>query len=353
MYRKLRKSWFLGTTIIIVVCLLVYAIIILSQMGHISKFKKQKDINNITTSEIRQNVKARGDVKAIIDFFGTDDTGTYYIIPISDEKYMGMYIYSGMYTNEDEILEDTYAYLEGEIDVLNKSITTRGIIQEMHVDCYKYFEEWFIETEYLGGNSPQLVKEHVVPYLYVVDSKDTGLENVFMVYIVGAIFCFGVIVVTLSIYFSGIQYRKIRKYIKKNNLDKSVIEEDFASGKIFSQVGTIRFGRRYLYYVQSLKNGMIEYNDILWAYKSVHTTNHSVNGVHTVVTVVYMLDINLKNGKKITIRCDAEEEADSIVKYLGDQYSHIYAGWHEELDNVYKNSREEMIRQSDERKSSI
>lgn len=348
MYKNIRKKSFIGLFVFMLVSIGMMVGAVIFGWSTISSLTTQDDINLLGTNELKDNMNVKGEIYAVMDYFASDDMGRYYIIPVGTEQYMGMYVYNDMIDNVDEICNNTYDYLMDENGLVNldKQINTYGHIYKMTNTIEEYFIDWFKETEYLGGNSDELINRYCVSYVYVAEPIYNFL-NIYD-YIAMALMGVGFILFILSMVFliGGKATWKIKKYIKKNGLTYDMVEQDYTRGTIFAKCNNAVVGRRFIVYGNCFSYNIIDINNVVWAYKYTHTTIHKTYGVKTGETVEYSTIIKLRNGGEYRIKCDKEEKVHDMLELLGN-YRYITIGWSEDLDNLYRYNLLEFVKHSD------
>ncbi len=348
MYKKLRKQMTTTVVVITVMCLMLIIGMALSISGEIFTEINRKNINSMDKYDLVNGIDARGRINAILDYFGTDDEGYFYIIPFGEDQYIGMYVYDDMDTNAYEIMEDTYDYLIDERDSLDRYMHTTGTIYRMEDICEEYYQSWFIESEYLGGNSIDLIEKYALSYLYVVDSTNvlpiSGRLILMSALIVGTT----IIMIFLMILIPSTSNGKVKKYITNNGLSLEAVESDYMNGLRLN--GKYVFGRKYVFYPTAFKNRIVANSDVIWIYKHLQVTEHSVYGVKTHTTTDHSVFVKLRSGKCIVINSKSDSHSDDIVMALSKLYSFAFAGWSQELQSLSKKNYPELIRVVDQRR---
>ncbi len=353
MYKKMKKQ--MATTIIVIVAICVVAIVAMGVMvsGEIYNEIDRVDINEVKDYQIgsRGGVNARSKVTAILDYFGTDDEGYYYIIPYGEDQYIGMYVENSLHEKADVIAEETYDYLVGDRDTIDAYIQTRGTVYRMDEVCYEYFQDWFVETEYLGGNSLELIDKYTVDYLYVVESVGLfQLSNNLILAGGGSIIILVIMILVIIIMPVG-SIKKVKKYIANNGLMLEAVESDYMNGLRLN--GKYVFGRKYVFYPSWFKIRIVESSDVIWIYKHLQVTEHSVYGIKTHTTSDHSVFVKLRSGKCIAISSKNDSHSDDIVMALNKLYPCAFAGWSQELQTLCSKNYPELIRLVDERRRGI
>ena len=76
-------------------------------------FAKAPDLWETPSSEFAEGQWYTCDNNLLYDYYGSDDSGRYYVTSTNDGEYMGFYVYDNQTELADKISNDTFEYLDG------------------------------------------------------------------------------------------------------------------------------------------------------------------------------------------------------------------------------------------------
>jgi hypothetical protein len=144
-------------------------------------FREEIDINKSQENQINETNRYYGDISAIVDcyavksdyvkngssspFLYLQDNNCYYILPIADNKYIGLEVSSYKREDYDNLVEETQKYIQGETTALDTTlISFQGIARKMTQDESELFYSWFIETKFLGTTDKSEIQNYIILY---------------------------------------------------------------------------------------------------------------------------------------------------------------------------------------------
>lgn len=169
-------------------------LIIYDARPFICSFQKDVNLNNCQSDQINETFRYSGDIGMIVDSFAVkseyvnsqsggryffQDLLCYYVIPIDDNKFIGLQISKYSSQDYEKIMEETQNYLAGKSDKLDTiPIHFQGVATKMTDDLYDLFCQWFENAT--SGNTYNLnPSECLVPYCLSIDNF-TGSRVLFL-----------------------------------------------------------------------------------------------------------------------------------------------------------------------------
>lgn len=349
MYKKLRKKVTLGT-IALVLVLTVFAVLLqVFNEETWQYFITSKDIGEVITgNQIQDGDIYHGDINIILDYYGEDDEGSYYIMPVGKDKYMGLYLDDKYESDANKIMDDTYDYINGDTDTLsNQSIATKGMVSAMTADEQSYFKEWFETSGYAVAAGITDIDSVMVYYTYYDVPIREWLNGTDITYIVlSGILIVGALWALLWYVFGGYA-SKVKNTIKNKGLDYETVNQDILSG---IERKTAMLGRNYIVCRTGAGFDLFVTQDIVWAYLYTHTTVHKLYGViNTGKTVEHSLCFTTRDRKQYKFKCKSDTAVIELLEQMDKMYSHILIGYNEELMSLYNYNFIEMLRLSEEK----
>lgn len=345
MYKKMNGRNLPSMIITIILCIGI-AIAIFWFNGETRDYLLTGDnISGVEADEIEDDKIVRGTIYAILGAYAGDDEGTYYIIPVGEDKFMGLYLDNRYEDRAVEIINDTVDYLNGDREtVSNKRLYTGGVTYAMSSDEARYFHEWFTDSGFLTRSE---LSSYVIDYTYaVVPFSDWNNSTDIVCYIFELIS----LVVAIFTFFWMVTCRnvaKVKKKIRENGWNKEEIESDVLSGYCKRN---IMIGQKYLLCNSVWRWKLYSMKDVIWAYQYTHKTEHRLYGViKTGTTVVYSVDMWLRNGKLEGVRVKNPKEAQTILDRFYDNYPHIIVGYSDQLRQIRNNNFAQLVQLSDEK----
>lgn len=304
------------------------------------------NINRITASQVYEGKIVRGKLYAILGCYAEDNEGAYYVIPVGENEYMGVYLNKKYEDRAWEIIEDTVAYVNGEREnVSSHRIPTGGVIYSMSSEERQYFHEWFTDTGYMTA---QEADRYTVDYTYAVvpfQEWNSSYDLVFYYIVIGI--CLATALFCLFWMVTGREVAAVKKAIRQNGWNKDEIEADVLSG--FDKKNVI-IGRKYMLQNSAWKWHLYPVRDVIWAYQYTHTTEHRLYGViKTGTTVVYSVHFHLRNGKNGGIQTKSEAEAQEILEFFAKTQPHIILGYSEQLMAISRQNFNQLVQLSNEK----
>lgn len=154
---------------------------ILETKTFLYSFHEKVDITYCQENQINETNRYYGDISAIVDGYAVKsdyvkngssgpfqylrDNNCYYILPIADNKYIGLEVSSYNREDYDNLVKETQKYIQGETTALNTvSIPFQGVARKMTQEESQLFYDWFVETKFLGTTDKNELQNYVIPY---------------------------------------------------------------------------------------------------------------------------------------------------------------------------------------------
>lgn len=143
--------------------------------------KPAVDFNTLSASQFQPGMHLEGEVGVLLDTFAEEESwretkggdaygrhtsNLYYIMPVGEEEYIGLEVPSRHFETADQINNETLDYLTGLSDSLGDTLLPiAGTVVEMQPELLEYFQDWFVETEFLGTTSQSQLDPYQLPYV--------------------------------------------------------------------------------------------------------------------------------------------------------------------------------------------
>lgn len=345
MFKKMKKKTRVGMVVAMLAALAVAVILFLVNDETRDYLLTGDDINRISAGDVEDEKIVRGKLYAILGCYAEDDEGAYYVIPIGEEEYMGLYLNKKQEDRAWKMIEETVDYINGDREEMSADrISTRGMIYRMDATERQYFHEWFTDTGFMTEAD---ASRYAVDYTYAVipfGEWNNDRDIVFYIFIALSLI---VALVPLFWLITGRDISGVKKTIAQNGWNQEEIEADILSGL---EKKSIIMGRKYILSRSGWRWELNRIRDIVWAYQYTHTTEHRLYGIiKTGTTVVYSVHYYLRNGKKGAISVNKEAEAQEILEFFVQTQPHIIVGYSEQLNSICQQNFSELVRFSDER----
>lgn len=265
----------------------------------IDEYVRQSERNTDTNKETLKNISYFVYFKEDGYFFGIE-------LPSSKEEEMEQY------------MDDTYRWLDGEIEEVPGSKHVAGTWTELTGKRLQYYKEQI--TDDLGEEFLEIA----LPYY--LDTNAVGNRSLVSLYVclAGMAIAFLTILWNLVRYCTGSTQKKIKKYLDGNqSVSMEQIEADFAAAQAIS--GTIWVGRRWTYHVAGLTAGILENRSLVWGYYYRRTGRYSESTLR-------LYDIN----RKMHGLTASEKEAMAALDVYERQQPQMVLGYKKELEKMYQ-----------------
>ncbi len=142
------------------------------------------------------------DVDAVIDWFATlehqrngvtTSTEYYCIVWLDDSKFISMAVRESDKDTVDDIIDDTWEYLDGDAESYPVPTQFTGTLTKMQTEEQDYFEDYLMDMGYTSDEIPQYA------YLWTVDTTNTKQMGLIALGIAGVLFIIGLIFLILGI----------------------------------------------------------------------------------------------------------------------------------------------------------
>lgn len=279
----------------------------------------------------------------LYDWYAEDDEGRYYITDHYDGddnvKYMGYYIYNKDCDKADQIVDEVYAFLDGEEDAPS-FLKGHGYVYPMGSDEIEFFNEYFDDVPSIDRSELEYQTIVLVPFSEAIKSA-----SIFPI-IIGLAMMIGAIIVLLRAIF-GFQTKKILKYVEKYDISEDAVNGD---EMYFTKEGKLLIGRRFIANVGN-PPFILPFDKIIWAYPVVNRTRHMLYGViPTGTTKSYAICLCTTKKEEIRFTVTSEKQSEKIMELINKSANASFLGYSDELSNAYSSNFNEMLEAFEQRK---
>lgn len=248
----------------------------------------------------------------------TTTTGNSYIVyDYDDDVYFGIYLPYSDQSTAYKLIDESWAWMAGEIDDVSTSITVEGTWTPLTGELLTYYDE----TAALLFDTADL--DFVLPYY--IDSDSINGVSFSTFYILMVIFIIAVIylIYTIARFLGGSYDKAIKKYLTANpSISLANIEADFMAATV---VNGIRIGKNWTVYITGTRANIFSNRDIVWAYYYKRTGRNSLS------------QINAYTIQKDTITIPVSEScANQILDLYATEQPHMVTGFSADLEKTYK-----------------
>lgn len=309
------------------------------------KNKAVPDIMDQTEDTLKRDDWYSIDTNMIIDAFAEDDKGTEFLIMLEqDSTIIALYVPKKNVELAYRIVDATWSYLNEETDAPGtERLAGRGPLNGMSKQEEQFFRE---RLEELGLTNSEIAQHAQYLKLDLKAGASAGSDAAIIFVIAGAALAISLIMLIRLL--SGAYRKKVDAVIARNQLIPELIEEDLANGRTLKS-GV--FGRRYALIGMSTQS-LIDYQDLVWAYKQTTTTRHRLYGIIPVgKTVTYAVRFVTKDKVQTGCNVKNEEEADDLICYVAECAPFAIYGYTEEREQLMKTNFESLVQTVEERKN--
>ncbi len=249
-----------------------------------------------------------------------------YLIPTNENKLMGVSLTKAELETANQIVNETYDWLNEVIEYPSTTLEIKGTIQEIPADEWFYLKSFMEYLQY----PPEEIDAWATPY--VIKHGNIGKLNknavIFSAVLAAAMLLFAVY--TLARAFTGSYQKSITNYLDINPaVSLKTLESDFAGAALVGK--EIWVGNRWMIYLDGATAKIADNKETVWAYFREHTVIN--RGIPQKYLSVELFDINKKQR---TVKVKKKADADEILQLLAENHSHIVIGYSTELENCFK-----------------
>jgi hypothetical protein len=268
-------------------------------------------------------------VYAVFDCIGSDDEGSFFVIPTEDNGAYLMYVYNENVPRFQALSDATFDYLDGVTDEIEgEVITVRGLAYNADSELYSYLTDWGTESGYCSDGNTSALKDSYLTYITPKKLLSYyGLDTVFTVLTLVAVYC-----ALIWAIIGGVAF-KLKRTVKRLDYDYNEIERDFASSERLSGA---YIGEKYCVVANMGNTDVARLSDIVWVYKNITTTQHKVYFIPVGKSVSYSVVIVTAECKSLTTACKTEQDADLLVERFS-KLGGIVCGYSDEIATLAKN----------------
>lgn len=277
---------------------------------------------------------ANSEIDMVYDCFAEYETGkgvdyVYYVIPYGEAEFIGVRVKEEKADLMDDICEDTWDYLLGNKQSLDKTISVKGNVRPMDGDELYYYKKWFEAMEY----SDEEMEKYAVNYVLEDGAFADGITPI-RLYLMTAgsliLIIWGVVFLLKAV--SGKYLKDIKKDFEQSGLSESQIVSDYQSAYVINK--DIRIGRLFTYDAVPTSPRAYLNKNMAWAY--MYRTKHYTNGLYTGSS--YNVLIFAANGtNQVGDIAVKKKFSEQILEYYANNFPHMVVGYSDDLKRMYHN----------------
>lgn len=309
----------------------------------------KQELDVMTAEQIVPGTYVEGTVYGIYDAYaGTTEErdgvereiSCEYVIPVGEAEYMGLVVSEKDIAKCDALMQESWAYLDGTSDEINGQFKVKGTILDMDAESLQYYQEYlreYADYENLTANEQAAFLPYYLKAGYI--GEHTFTEMALMTGLSALVLCMGVLCLILLLTGSG--QRSVKKYCRENNAQEKV--ERFYESTV--PVNGMRVSRDYLMGRFISSTVFFPSEQLLWACTYVMSYK-----LFLVIPFgkICRVELHMKDGKCLYHDVRSESQANEVLMEIQKTLPWVMIGSSEELERMYKNNREEMIRLCEE-----
>lgn len=352
MFQELKRKYLIKNLTGAIFAFIMGGIVLFTQLDNIQMIlEPAEDLNTLYADEIRDSMKVKVEVGAILDYYAyTEENGRViekeYIIPVGEEEYMGVVLGKSYLDQADRNLDATWAYMDGDDSALDRiePIVVTGRVVSMSGESKQFYNE-FVDS--LGWEPEE--EELFIPYMVMTGKAAGGLTGDFIFFgiVAALIIAFGIFLLVKGI--SGGALKNIRKYCESTGNKEMTMQRLEQFYALVQPVEGIRVSPEF---IMAQTGGAVLVNDaskVLWVYQ--HVTSHYTNGIPTGKS--YTIMVWMTDGTKMEIAMKSKKKSEEALDYIGRTLPYIFFGYDEQLQAGYNQNRQAMIQAMTDRKAQL
>lgn len=283
------------------------------------------------------------DNNVLYDCYAEDDEGYYYITSAGnssgDFKYMGYYVYKAQSEEADKVMEATWNALEND-EGQPLYLEGKGYVYEMSRDEANLFKIYMA-----GAGVDVSMCEYKTIALVPLGKAIKGYS------VLGLLVGIAVLVLGMWLiisFFLGSYKKQLKKDFETFSVSMESLDSDMSMAE---KLNGIFFGRKYIVPAIS-KPWVIPYDRLIWAYKTIQRTRHTLYGIiPTGTTKSYSISLVSSDGKFHQCSMRSEEKCDETLEKLSKIAPYVLYGYSEEIDELCSNNFSRAVSVVDERRA--
>lgn len=341
--KQLKKKSIHSALIGIIACIVIAAVLFIVNGAAVPQMLDMinggKNLDELSRGDL-YNTIANSEIYAVYDCFAEYETSNgkiydYYVIPYGEEgdSYIAVRVNEAKAAELDDICDDTWEYLMGESDTLDRTATVTGNLRPMDGDELYYYEDWFKEMEF----SSDEIEEYAVKYVLVdgIFANDISPLRLYGMSAVGLLF-FLLAVGMLIKACTGGYLKDIKKdFSQLGTYAENQIASDYQNAYAVNK--GILIGRLFTYCVGQTAPRAYLNSNIAWVYQ--HRTKNYRNGIYTGSSyniVFYNANDPGMTGESIGSN---KKGCEKILEYYANNFPHMVVGYSDELRNLFRDDR--------------
>lgn len=271
-------------------------------------------------------------------------TAMEYVIDANAEDYCAMLIENkALIAQANELLDQSIAYYNGEIDEITAGFTVTGVMTQMPSDSIYYYHEFF---DYFSLSSEE---QEIVLHLCldVRDSSDIGFTVCFLIF---ALVLLAICAVLLVQAFTGKHQKQVLAKARQLNpgAPELVLEQVEQLCESQQKSKALKMDSRLIFVQLNSGCSLYTTGDLVWAYHA--TTTQRVNFIPVAKTHSLVLAMN--DGKKLTVPMK-ESAVMEWLQTIQQMDLNCYLGYNDTLAAIYQKDPQELVRMRQTRLDSV
>lgn len=312
----------------------------------------KQDLDSMTADQIEDGMYVEGTVYGIYDSYAYTEqkkngspakvTSMEYVIPIGEGEYMGLFAPEKYVDGCDELMQESWDYLDGVSEEITGQFRVKGTILEMESESLEYYMEYLKDyADY--DNLTDAGKAAFLPYYLKIDHIGDSATGTFIAFMVISGILFLIVIWMIVKALTGGYQRKLLKYCRSNGIEEKV--EQFYRNT--APVEKIRIGREFIMGMQGAATVLFRAQELIWAYMQV--TTHRRNFI--TVGKSYNVVLRTKDGATYNFAVKNEEAAQKVISEIQKVLPGTILGYDKDIEKTYKKNREELVSQVEGRRA--
>lgn len=347
MYKELKNKSLKQHLFVIIVLFIISAAFLITTLPDLFKMLSgAENLDEMTASEIYADRYVEGTVRGIYGNYAsttqTSDSGSKaveedYIIPVGEFEYMGIMVPAKMADQCNTVFDQTWNYLDGISAELPTAFTIKGTIERMELERQEYFYD-YVGYDSMSEEDQEMFLPYYIKVGYVGDQTE---GSTIILCLIGLAFLIWGLFILIKALTGGYQ-KKLKKYCAQNGMEAR-IEQFYQTTE---PVSNARVNSEYVLTASTGGTGIAKAQDVLWAYMHVLSRKKLF-----VITVSKSYDVRLgcRNGSMIIHDVKNEAAAKALLEDIQKKLPWVILGYTEQIENLFKKNRQEMIRYCDEK----
>jgi len=336
-YERIRKKSKSELELIVFLLLIDLALVFLPLRDIYLMQTTNKNLSYENALDIKEKGWYTFDNNILLGSFASDIYGAYYVTFTGDNKFIGIYVDNSNTDKADRIMEECWAYLDGETDNQpSEYLSGRGYVMYMSAPQIRYFESWF------EGADKETMEQLSYKVLYML----SPLQMIWRRHkrlIQGSLLCTAMLIAFVFQCIFGSS--AFKRTMRKHHINFDMLIADMADAE--EPYTGMSFGQKYsLFYMNKVE--LIIHDRLVWIYQYASSTGAPANS--TLLSTQYHVVFIDRDNKERKITVPSAEEANGIIGHILDRTPFIYNGYSDQLANMRKKDFAHMVVEVDVKK---